>query len=363
MLELADRLLPLVAAGARVAVATSVDVIGSAPQLVGTSMAVAEAGAVIGSVSGGCVEAAALHECRALLADGTARVRRFGFGDAAAARAGLACGGELDVLVHPLAGAEVAAQLRAAAAGAPAAIGLVTSGPAALVGRVVTEASAGRLAAEVPGLSGARLAAAIRDAVDGGRSVLVEVACDPVAVRLLVDVAAPARRLLIGGATETAAALAAAAAAIGYRVTVADPRAAFALPARFPAASEVVVGRVHELVAAAAPTSRDAICLLSHDEDLDPLALAAALESDAGYVGALGSRATAARRRQQLEHLGVTPEELARLHMPIGLDIGSRTPAETAVSILAEVLAVRAGRDGSALQAGTGPIHRTTVGL
>ena len=210
----------------------------------------------------------------------------------------------------------------------------------------------------VPGLSVVRLRAALEGARDGGRTGPVEVACDPVPIRLLVDVRGPARRLVVGGATETAAALVAAAAAAGFRVLVCDPRPAFTRPDRFRGACEVRTGRVHELLPALALTAQDAVCVLGHDEDLDPLALAVALESGAGYVGALGSRATTARRRERLAALGVPAEAAARLRMPIGLDLGARTPAETAVSILAEVLAVLAGGGGAPLATGSGPIHR-----
>ncbi len=358
MLELADRLLPLVAAGVPIAVATAIDVLGSSPHPAGTSMALTLDGGPLGAVSGGCVEDAALRACRALLADGGARVHRFGFGDDSAAAAGLACGGELDVLVHRIEGEDVAEQLRLAVEGRPAAIALVTAGPQALVGRTVTAASAGALAQEVPGLSPSLLVAALTGRTEGGASGPVEVACAGWTLRLFVDVAAPARRLLIGGATDSAAALATAAAALGYRVTVCDPRAAFALPSRFPAAQQVLTGRVHEVIAAAALTSRDAVCLVSHDEDLDPLALAAALESAAGYVGALGSRSTAARRRERLRALGVPESRIARLRMPIGLDVGARTPAELAVAVVAEVLAVRSATGGAPLGVGEGPIHR-----
>ena len=358
MLELADRLLPLVARGARVAVATAIDVLGSSPHGVGTSMAVTDEGDLLGSVSGGCVEDAALRACRTLLADGAARVHRFGFGDAAAAGAGLACGGELDVLVHRLEGAAVAGQLRNVLEGRPAAVALVTAGPPAVLGRTVTATSVAALADEVPGLSSSLLAAAIAGRLDAGSSGSAEVDCAGWRLRLFVDVAAPARRLVVGGATDTAVALAAAAVALGYRVTVCDPRAAFALPSRFPAAQEVVAARVHEVVSAARLTSRDAVCLLSHDEDLDPLALAAALESDAGYVGALGSRSTAARRRERLLALGVPEALVGRLRMPIGLDVGARTPAELAVAVLAEVLAVRNAAGAAPLRAGEGAIHR-----
>jgi xanthine dehydrogenase accessory factor len=359
MLELADRLLPLLAAGGPLAVATAIDVLGSSPHLVGTSMVVTSDGGILGAVSGGCVEDAALRECRGFLDDGVPRVRRFGFGDAAAARAGLACGGELDVLVHPLGGPGVLAELRAAAAGRPAAVAVVTAGPAAVLGAAVTSATAEGLVAAVPDLPVGLLRAAIDGRRDSGRSGGVEIACGAQPLRLFVDVAAPARRMIIGGATETAAALTAVAASAGYRVTVCDPRPDFAVTARFPGADLVLPARVHEVVAAAALAPGDAVCLLSHDEDLDPLALAAALESDAGYVGALGSRSTTARRRARLLALGVPVELLHRLHMPIGLDIGARTPPELAVAVLAEVLAVRSGRAATPLHAGNGAIHRS----
>jgi xanthine dehydrogenase accessory factor len=358
VLELADRLLPLLAAGRPVAVATGVDVVGSAPHPAGTSMAVTEDGRVVGAVSGGCVEDAALRDCRALLAGGAAGARRFGFGDEAAGRAGLACGGELDVLVHLADGPGVADELRAARDGRPAAVALVTTGPAHVVGRLVTARTVETLAAEVPGLSASQLRAAIEGRREVGRSGPVEVACEGAALRLFVDVAAPAPRLFVGGATETAVAVSAAAAAVGYRVTVCDPRAAFADAARFPAADRVLVGRLHEVLADAAPTARDAVCVLSHDEDLDPLALAVALESPAGHVGALGSRSTTARRREQLRRLGVPREAIERLRMPIGLDLGARTPQEVAVAVVAELLAARAGTDGAPLTGRAGPVHR-----
>ena len=360
MLELAGRLLPHLAAGARVAVATSIDVIGGSPHPAGTSMAVVEDGTVIGSVSGGCVEDAALRDCRALLSDDRTRVRRFGFGDAAAARAGLACGGELDVLVHLL-DARLADELTAAAAGRAAVVAFVTAGPVPLLGRAVTLSTVEAFARSVPGIPASLLRAVLEGAQEGGRPGPALIDCGDVSLRLFVDVAAPQRRMVIGGATETAVALTAAAAAAGHRVTVVDPRPGFLTAARFPGAAEVVVGRPHEVLRAASLTARDAVCLLGHDDDLDPLALAVALEGGAGYVGALGSRTTTARRRERLLALGVDEATIARLRMPIGLDIGARTPAELAVAILAEVLAVRAGSDAAPLRAGSGPIHRTPV--
>ncbi|GAA2750545.1 XdhC family protein [Amnibacterium kyonggiense] len=356
MLELADRLVPLVAAGVPIALATSIDVIGSSPRPAGSSLAVAGDGSVLGSVSGGCVEDAALAACRALLGGEPGAVHRFGFGDAAAARAGLACGGELDVLVHELDPA-VADELRAAASGSPAVIGLVTAGPPALLGRSVTHASADAL----PGVPAGLVRAALEGRRGGGVAGGVEIACDGVLVRIFADVAAPRRRMVICGATEVAVALAAAAGAVGFQVTVCDPRAVFLAPSRFAPGTELVVGRPHDVLRSVTLTAGDAVCVLGHDEDLDPLALAEALEGGAGFVGALGSRATTLRRRERLTALGVAPEAQAGLRMPIGLDIGARTPAEIAIAVLAEVLAVRAGRNAAPLRSGSGPIHRAAV--
>lgn len=365
MLELADRLLPALDAG-RVAVATAVDVLGSSPSTVGTSMAVTASGAVLGSVSGGCVEAAALAGCRALLAGGAPAVGRYGFGDTAAARAGLACGGELDVVFHMLGGASVEAELAAADRGEPAAIAVVTAGPVALLGRTLAATAGAGLPGDLTDedLAGLplgldQLRGLVRARLATGRPGVDALACGSLTLRLLVDVAAPAARFVIVGATELAAAVAAAAVAVGYRVEVVDPRPAFAEPARVPVASRVVTAPPHAFLADVGLDARSVVCLLSHDEDLDPLALAVALERGAGFVGALGSRATAARRAARLRALGVAEERVAAIHSPLGLDLGASTPAETAVSVLAEVLAARAGATGVPLRERTGPVHRT----
>ncbi len=354
MLELAARILPMLDAGTEVAVATAIDAVGSTPLRTGSSMAVPKGGPPAGQVSGGCVEAAVLEECRLLLAGGPSGVRRFGFGDAAGE--GASCGGEVDVLMHRLVASEIAPVLRAAAAGEPAAVGLVTAGPPELIGAVVTSATADRILASMPGASPARLIAAVDAQRALGASAAVVLDCGRAVLRLFVDVAAPPRRLLISGATEVGAALAALAGVLGLRVTICDPRPDFASADRFPAAHEVVVGRAHDLLVPGG--SWDAVCVLGHDEELDPLTIAAALESGAGYVGALGSRATAARCRERLRLLGVSPAAIARLRSPIGLDLGGGTPAAVALAVLAEVQASAAGADPVPLTHGTGPIHR-----
>lgn len=364
MLELTDRLLPLLRRGERVAVATAIDVIGSSPQALGSSMVVAPDGTVIGSVSGGCVEAAALEGCRRLLDGGSPSAERFGFGDAEAALAGLACGGELDVLLHMLDGACVVAELEASAAGGTALLALVTAGPVELIGAMV----AGGAGAGLPGEAdehalralGLDLGAVRRAVVAASRTGMVEVECEGV-LRLFVEVGRAQPVFAIVGATDLGRELAAAAAAIGYRVVVCDPRPAFGTAARVPAAESVTVDAPHRWLAGLPLDERCAVALLTHDEDLDPLALAVALDGPAGFVGALGSRSTAARRTDRLRALGVTEGRIGRLRSPMGLDLGGSSAAETALSILAEVLLVRTRATGAPLVDRSGPIHAARI--
>lgn len=179
------------------------------------------------------------------------------------------------------------------------------------------------------------------------------------AVAALLDVFAGAPRLIVFGAVDVGAALARAAALVGFHVTVADPRAAFATPRRFPSADVVTVGWPDRVLAdLAVPLGpRDAVCVLTHDRRVDVPAIVAALGTEVGYLGAMGSRRTQEDRVARLRAEGVDDHALARVHGPIGLDIGARTPAETAVSILAEVIAARTGRSATSLRDTTGPIH------
>jgi xanthine dehydrogenase accessory factor len=179
-------------------------------------------------------------------------------------------------------------------------------------------------------------------------------------VTVFIEAFGPPPRMLIFGAVDFTGALARTAKVLGYHVTVCDARAAFATAARFPAADEVVVDWPHRLLAAVGPElgPRDAICVLTHDHKFDVPAILAALDTDVGYLGAMGSRRTHADRVTRLEEAGVDPGALKRLLAPIGLDIGSRTPEETAVAICAEIIALRTGRDAPSLRDSDGPIHR-----
>lgn len=338
MLEIADRLLALVDAGRRVVVATVVAASGSSPSTVGTSMAVDDAGEVTGSIAGGCVEGAVHALCDAVLGGAAPQAEEFGISDDDAFAVGLTCGGILRVHAHALTDDDVAALRRAAAGREAVAVVPLAAVPDAVMDQL-------RAAAD------ARLAL--------GRSGTVRLACDDGPVEAFVEVAAAPARLVLYGAMEFSAALALAARAVGYRVTVCDPRPVFATPARLPGADDVVVAWPPQHLTATRLTARDAVAVLAHDDRYDADLVLAALRSGAGYVGAMGSRRTHERRIAALGERGATPDELARLRSPIGLDIGAATPQETAVSVLAEILAVRTGATGRSLADGDGPIHRS----
>ncbi|BDI21428.1 XdhC family protein [Herbiconiux sp. L3-i23] len=370
MLEIAERVLAALDAGRDVAVATVTRVTGSAPRTVGTSMGLA-GGQVLGSISGGCVEGAAVDACERVLESGEAERNRFGFTDDDAFAVGLSCGGELDVIVTLVGSPALVAELRAAAAGDEAGVATVVDGPRALLGRTVA-ATVGRdldgdliaddlAAAGLPSLSLDRIRAVVGATVDAGRTDEVTVDCGDETLTLLVESHRAAPRLFVIGAVEFAAALAVAARPLGYRITVCDARPVFATAERFPAADEVVTEWPSLYLAGQSIGPRDVICVLSHDDRFDIPVLCEALESPAEFVGALGSRRTHERRIAALRDAGVSGQAIARLHSPIGMDLGASTPEETAVSILAEVLAARNGASGAPLRDLDGAIHRPTT--
>ena len=306
------------------AIATVVGVAGSAPRPVGSSMVVSDAG-VFGNVSGGCVEGAVFERCLDAIATGTVSVESFGYSDGDGLAVGLTCGGSIDVLVRPVApGSDAAATIALLAerdaAAVPTRFRLLVSGPQCGTGL-------------------------IDDATDpdpGARSIEIEVGAAP--------------RLIVVGAVEFAVALARLGSALGLRVSVVDPREVFATDERFPGA-EVVVDWPDRYLATQTLDDRSAVCVLSHDPRLDVPALRWALASPAGYVGAMGSRSTHDDRLGRLRAAGVTASALARLRSPIGLDLGGSSAAETALSILAEIIADRHGATGQRLSALAGPIH------
>lgn len=344
------------------AMATLVAVRGSAPREVGASLIVSADGEVFGNVSGGCVEGAAYEQCLVAIESDTASVETFGYSSAEAFSVGLSCGGVVEVLVRPVlpgsaAAREVLLLAEREARAMPVTYTLTVTG--ADLGRGVIDQTA-------PASAG---------------TVTISLGSPP--------------RLIIVGAVEFAVALSRIGVAAGMSVTVVDPREVFATTSRFPGA-EVVVAWPHRYLATAELDARTAVCVLTHDPKFDVPALRVALASDAGYVGVMGSRRTHEERLERLTgRVGssgpgqpvpaeawrsaeasapaepsvhaeasalaerpVPPEQLERLRSPIGLDLGGRTPEETALSILAEIVADRHGASGRRLSELSGPVHR-----
>ena len=369
MRELLDGLDRWRAEGRRIAVARVVDLNGSGPRPPGAAMAVSGDGEVLGSVSGGCVEGAVAQAALDVLDSGERPVLTFGYSDDDAFAAGLTCGGTIQLFVEPLAEEVYPALASSVRAEVPVALATViggTSAGAALLVGVDGEPIAGSLGdPELDRVVGRDAAGEL--AVGGTRvrryGPRGEARRDDVAV--FVESFVPPARMIIFGAVDFASALSRVAKVLGYRVTLCDARQMFATRARFPFADEVVVDWPHRLLARIGPelTARDVICVLTHEAKFDVPAIVAALATEVGYLGAMGSRRTHDDRRQRLREAGVTDDALARLHSPIGLDLGALTPEETAVSICAEVIAGRSGADVAvrSLSATGGPIHHRPV--
>ncbi|WP_121709946.1 XdhC/CoxI family protein [Streptomyces sp. E5N91] len=368
MLDIAEELHRWVEQGRDFAVATVVAVGGSAPRPTGAALAVDAGGTVVGSVSGGCVEGAVYELCRQALQDGGTVLERFGYSDEDAFAVGLTCGGVIDVLVTPVRAADpvrpaLAAALAAAAGGETAAVARVVSGPAQLLGRALVVRADG---SRTGGFGGHpeldRTAAAEAGAfLDAGRTGTLETGergsrCGA-PLTLLIESSVPAPRMIVFGAIDFASALARAGKFLGHHVTVCDARPVFATPARFPDADEVVVEWPHEYLARTAVDARTVLCVLTHDAKFDIPLLRLALRLPVAYVGAMGSRRTHLDRAARLREAGVSDLELSRLRSPIGLDLGARTPEETALSIAAEIVAVRRGGTGTSLTGAHTPIH------
>jgi xanthine dehydrogenase accessory factor len=372
MLDIAEELHRWLGQGREVAVATVVAVDGSAPRGPGAALAVDTAGTAIGSVSGGCVEGAVYELCRQALRDGRTVVERFGHSDEDAFAVGLTCGGAIDVLVTPVRADDparpvVAAALAAAAHGEAAALARVVRGPAGLRGGALLVRPDGSHEGALGGPPGLdRTAAAEAAAVlAAGRTGTLEAGergsrCGA-PLTLLVECAVPPPRLIVFGAVDFASALVRAGKFLGHHVTVCDARPVFATRTRFPEADDIVVAWPHEYLERTHVDARTALCVLTHDAKFDVPLLALALRLPVAYVGAMGSRRTHLDRTGRLREAGVTDPELARLRSPIGLDLGARTPEETALSIAAEIVAVRHGGTGAPLTGARTPIHHDGV--
>ncbi|MEV7286274.1 XdhC/CoxI family protein [Streptomyces sp. NPDC093252] len=375
MLDLAEELHRWAAQGRDFAVATVVAVSGSAPRRPGAALAVDGDGTAIGSVSGGCVESAVYELCRQALQDGQPVLERFGYSDDDAFAVGLTCGGVIEVLVVPVRAGDparpvLAAALGAAAAGEAVALARIVSGPARLLGRALAVRPAGHPGTAVEGGFGVHpdldrtAAAEARALLDTGRTGTLEIGARGsrcgAPLTLFVESVVPPPRMIVFGAIDFASALVRVGRFLGYRVTVCDARPVFATRARFPDADEIVVDWPHRYLESTEVDARTVLCVLTHDAKFDVPLLRLALRLPVAYVGAMGSRRTHLDRAGKLRAVGVTDAELARLRSPIGLDLGARTPEETALSIAAEIVAARRGGTGVSLTGAHTPIHHDT---
>lgn len=356
-------------AGESFGLGTVVNTFRSAPRGPGAAMAVSSSGDVVGSVSGGCVEGAVYEAAQRAIETGEPVLEKYGVSDDDAFSVGLTCGGIIHIFVEPVDRrrfpelGEIVASIERKE---PVAVATIVEGPGRIGARrviwpgrasgslghqrldgVVTEDARGMLA---QALTGTRHYGA-----SGQRRL------DDVSV--FIQSFAPAPRLLVFGAIDFASAVARVGVFLGYHVTVCDARPVFATRKRFPEAHEVVCEWPHRYLSRTAVDERTVICVLTHDAKFDVPLLQVALRTPAAYIGAMGSRRTHEDRLTRLRETGVNEDELRRLASPIGLDIGSRTPEETAVSIAAEIIQARWGGSGQRLSEIEGPIHREQAGF
>jgi len=368
-------------AGETFGLATVVRTYRSAPRDPGAALAVSSSadGEVVGSVSGGCVEGAVYELSLDVCQTGDAVLQTYGVSDDDAFAVGLTCGGILHIFVEPIDRTRFPELGEIAAAverGEPVAVATVIGGPGKIGGRRVIWAGA----ADAPDAwhagasgtlgSGDRLDAAVDDDARGmlaqGLTGIRRYGAhgerrgDELSV--FVNSFAPPPRMLVFGAIDFAAAVARVGKFLGYHVTVCDARKIFATTSRFPDADEVVVEWPHRFLAGTEVDQRTIICVLTHDPKFDVPLLEVALRTPAAYIGAMGSRRTHEDRLARLREVGLTEQELDRLRSPIGLDLGARTPEETAVSIAAELIQLRWGGTGQALTDTEGRIHHQLLG-
>jgi xanthine dehydrogenase accessory factor len=373
MRDVLDQLAQWWEQGAEVGLGTVVQTWSSAPRQPGAAMLVGPDGTAVGSVSGGCVEGA-VYELAEQVRDGQPpTLQRYGVSDDDAFSVGLTCGGIIDIFVEPVSRTrfpelgDVIADIRA---GRPVAVATVIDAPEGQRGRrLVVRPDGAEEAGGVPVVQGnlgsQRLADAVRDDARGllaqGRTAVLRYGTDGERredeIGVFVASYAPRPRMIVFGAIDFASAVARVGSFLGYRVTVCDARPVFATSKRFPDADEVVVEWPHRYLAGTEVDERTVVCVLTHDPKFDVPLLQVALSLPLAYLGAMGSRRTHADRLARLRELGVTQDQLARLHAPIGLDIGARTPEETAVSVAAEIIGARWGGTGAQLRAADGPIH------
>ncbi|MGI8665794.1 MAG: XdhC family protein [Jatrophihabitans sp.] len=364
MRDVLDQLAGWWQSGAEVGLATVVGTWSSAPRQPGAAMLIGPDGTASGSVSGGCAEGA-VYELAAEVRAGHAPVlQRYGVSDDDAFSVGLTCGGIIDIFVErigPDTFPELGAVVADIRAGRPVAVATVVDAPDERRGRRLI-VRPDRIESS---LGSPRLDEAVRDDARGllvqGRTRMLRYGNDGERrvddIGVFVASYAPRPRMIVFGAIDFAAAVARIGSFLGYRVTVCDARPVFATAKRFPDADEVVVEWPHRYLAGTEVDERTVVCVLTHDPKFDVPLLEVALRLPLAYLGAMGSRRTHTDRLARLRDLGLTEAELARLHAPIGLDLGARTPEETAISVAAEIIGSRWGGSGAQLRTADGPIH------
>ncbi|NDL55600.1 XdhC family protein [Phytoactinopolyspora mesophila] len=368
MREVMDELVAAVGDGGRAGLVTVVSTFQSAPRPAGTSMVVTETGEAIGSVSGGCIEGAVYELAQEVIGGREPTLQRYGVSDDDAFAVGLTCGGIIDVFVEPVDSAvlpELPAIAESVASSVPVALATVVAGPGSVGTHLVVWPD------RVSGtLGGQRLDDAVADdargMLDQGSTGIRRYGAEGERrmdeLEVFIQSFAPRPKMLVFGAIDFAAAVVRMGKFLGYHVTVCDARPVFATQRRFPDADDVIVSWPHDFLARTTIDSRTVICVLTHDPKFDVPLLESALRTPAAYIGVMGSRRTHDDRLDRLRERGVTEEELERMSSPVGLDIGARTPEETAVSIAAEIIAARWGGTGQRLRDLSGPIHHDRIG-
>jgi xanthine dehydrogenase accessory factor len=350
--------------GRRVVSGLLVQVDGSSPLDVGASMYIDEHGGIEGSITGGCVEGAVAAAALEMIeTDGAPQLVTYGISDELAGTVGLMCGGIVHIFIHELKGAARDAALLDLEA-------TIEHRPAALVTLLDGERAGAKLYVDAERCVGTLAHGELLDKnarreaqglLQEGRSSMRDFGTDGASLgsglRVYASVQAEPPRMVVFGAIDFSSALAPLAKGLGYKVTIADPRSAFLASRRFSADAETEVGWPDKVLDGVELGLRDAVLIFTHDPKLDVPAVQAALGTGAGYIGALGSRNTTADRNRRLRDVGVTQEEIDRIFAPCGLDIGASTVEETAVAVLAEIIAQRAGRHGQPLREAEGPIR------
>jgi xanthine dehydrogenase accessory factor len=354
MISLLSQMKDWLANGEEVAIATVIRVIGSAPRPVGAAMIASSGGQMAGSVSGGCVESTVFEEMVDVLHGGPPRTVRFGITDDMIWDVGLACGGTIDVFIQRLDLALVTAVADYVERKTPVALATVVAGEGIGSAMLIDREGA------VLGPEGERFTTAAQAMLAGGAQVGAVHAVAP-GIEVFIEPFLPPPMLIIIGGVHVAIPLTRFAKELGFYTIVADPRAKFANRERFPEAGQVLVEWPDEALAHLEVDDTTYLVILTHDPKIDEPTLAAALQTDARYIGAIGSRKTHAARFERMARWGISAEQLQRVYAPIGLDLGGGTPEETALSIIAEVVAVKNQRSGGSLRDTSGPIGKDNL--